>query len=51
MWVAAIVFAVVMTYILYKIVDALIGMRVEEKNEIVGLDLTQQSEAAYTVIE
>jgi ammonium transporter, Amt family len=51
MWVAAIVFAVVMTYILYKIVDAIVGMRVEEKNEIVGLDLTQQSEAAYTVIE
>jgi Amt family ammonium transporter len=51
MWIAAVVFAVVMTYILYKIVDAIIGMRVEEKNEIVGLDLTQQSEAAYTVIE
>ncbi len=51
MWVVAVVFAVVMTYILYKIVDAVIGMRVEEKNEIIGLDLTQQSEAAYTVIE
>jgi Amt family ammonium transporter len=47
----AVSFAVIMTYILFKIVDALIGMRVEEKNEIVGLDLTQQSEAAYTVIE
>jgi Amt family ammonium transporter len=48
---ATIVFAVVMTFIIFKVVDALIGMRVEEKNEIVGLDLTQQSEAAYTVIE
>jgi Amt family ammonium transporter len=47
----AVSFAVIMTFILFKIVDALIGMRVEEKNEIVGLDLTQQSEAAYTVIE
>ncbi|MEQ8213066.1 MAG: hypothetical protein ABRQ35_04125 [Smithellaceae bacterium] len=45
------VFAAVMTFIIFKIVDAVIGMRVEEKNEIVGLDLTQQSEAAYTVIE
>ena len=44
-------FAAIMTFIIFKIVDALIGMRVEEKNEIVGLDLTQQSEAAYTVIE
>lgn len=51
MWVAAVAFAVVMTFIIYKVVDAIIGMRVEEKNEIVGLDLTQQSESAYTVIE
>lgn len=48
---ATVVFAVTMTVIIFKIVDVLIGMRVEEKNEIVGLDLTQQSEAAYTVIE
>jgi ammonium transporter, Amt family len=47
----AVSFAVIMTFIIFKVVDALIGMRVEEKNEIVGLDLTQQSEAAYTVIE
>jgi len=51
MWIVTVVFAVVMTFIIYKIVDAIIGMRVEEKSEIVGLDLTQQSEAAYTVIE
>ncbi len=49
--VVAIPFAIIMTWIIFKVVDALIGMRVEEKNEIVGLDLTQQSEAAYTVIE
>jgi Amt family ammonium transporter len=49
--VVAVSFAVIMTFIIFKIVDAIIGMRVEEKNEIVGLDLTQQSEAAYTVIE
>ena len=51
MLIVTIVFAVVMTFIIFKIVDAVIGMRVEENNEIVGLDLTQQSEAAYTVIE
>ncbi len=51
MVVVTVVFAVVMTFIIYKIVDAILGMRVEEKNELVGLDLTQQSEAAYTVIE
>jgi Amt family ammonium transporter len=40
-----------MTFVIFKLVDAIIGMRVNEHNEIVGLDLTQQSEAAYTVIE
>jgi Amt family ammonium transporter len=49
--IVTVAFAVIMTFIIFKIVDAFIGMRVEEKNEIVGLDLTQQSEAAYTVIE
>ena len=47
----AVAFAAFMTFIIYKIVDAVLGMRVEEKNELIGLDLTQHSEAAYTVIE
>ena len=51
MLIVTVAFAAIMTFIIFKIVDALLGMRVEEKNEIVGLDLTQQSEAAYTVIE
>jgi ammonium transporter, Amt family len=51
MLVVTVAFAAIMTFIIFKIVDAIIGMRVEENNEIVGLDLTQQSEAAYTVIE
>ena len=45
------IFAAGMTWIIFKAVDALVGMRVEKKDEIVGLDLTQQSESAYTVIE
>ena len=49
--IVTVAFAAFMTFVIFKIVDAVIGMRVEEKIEIVGLDLTQQSEAAYTVIE
>lgn len=49
--VTAIVFAAAMTWILFKFVDALVGMRVEKKDEIIGLDLTQQSESAYTLVE
>ncbi|MGV8081815.1 MAG: ammonium transporter [Syntrophales bacterium] len=44
-------FAGIMTWILFKVVDAWIGMRVPAQDETIGLDLTQQSEAAYTVIE
>ena len=51
MLVVTIAFAAIMTFIIYRIVDAAIGMRVEEKNVIIGLDLTQQSESAYTVVE
>ena len=50
-YIVAPVFAAVMTWILFKFVDALVGIRVEKKDEIIGLDLTQQSESAYTVVE
>jgi Amt family ammonium transporter len=40
-----------MTWIIFKLVDAIIGVRVDKKSEIVGLDLTQHSESAYTLIE
>jgi len=47
----AVTYAAAMTWVLYKFVDALIGMRVEQKQEIIGLDLTQHSESAYTLVE
>jgi Amt family ammonium transporter len=49
--VVAVTYAAAMTWVLYKFVDALIGMRVEQKQEIIGLDLTQHSESAYTLVE
>ena len=45
------IFAAAMTWIIFKVVDGLVGMRVEKRDEIVGLDLTQQSESAYTVVD
>jgi Amt family ammonium transporter len=41
------VYAFVVTYILAKIVDVTIGLRVEEPEELVGLDLSQHAEKAY----
>ena len=39
------------TLVIYKVVDWTIGMRVSEKEENIGLDLTQHREGAYTVLE
>jgi len=47
----AVLYAVVVTIILFKVVDALLGMRADKKSEILGLDLSQQSESAYTVVD
>jgi Amt family ammonium transporter len=43
------VLAVVATYIILKVVDALVGLRVTEEDEIAGLDLSQHSETAYSM--
>lgn len=39
------------TLIIYKLVDLFIGVRVSEKEELMGLDLTQHRERAYTILE
>jgi len=41
-------FAAVMTFILFKIVDKLVGLRVLEKEESIGLDISQHGEMAYS---
>ena len=46
--VATIIFSGVMTFILFKIVDKLVGIRATQKEEIAGLDFTQHNEIAYT---
>jgi len=48
---AAALYTFVMTYIIYKLVDVFFVIRVKEREEIMGLDLTQHRESAYTVLE
>jgi Amt family ammonium transporter len=45
---ATYVLAIVLTYVILKIVDAVVGLRVTEEDEVAGLDLSQHSETAYT---
>ncbi len=47
----AIALSVVGTFIIFKICDLLIGMRVDMRDENIGLDLTQHHEAGYTLID
>jgi len=44
-------YSLIVTVLLYKIIDKILGIRVTEHEEDVGLDLTQHHEAAYTVLE
>ena len=45
------VFSFVASFILFKLVDMTVGLRVSEHEERVGLDLTQHREAAYTMLD
>jgi Amt family ammonium transporter len=45
--VASWVYACVMTLIIMKAVDAIVGLRVPEEEEVLGLDTTQHGEVAY----
>jgi len=36
------------SYVLLKLVDALVGLRVDQEDEVSGLDLSQHGETAYT---
>ena len=44
---ATLVWSFVLTFLLAKIIDATIGLRVAPDQEAEGLDVTQHAEAAY----
>ena len=47
--VAVILFSIVMTFVILKLVDVTIGLRVGEEEERMGLDATQHGELAYQI--
>jgi Amt family ammonium transporter len=47
----AIVYTFIVTLVIYKFVDIFFGMRVKDEDEVMGLDLTQHHEQAYTMLE
>jgi Amt family ammonium transporter len=47
--IVTLVFCFVGALVLLKVVDAVVGLRVYEEDEVVGLDLSQHGETAYTL--
>jgi ammonia channel protein AmtB len=48
---AVALYSLIATFIIYKAVDLFISVRVPTRDELLGLDLTQHNETAYTVLE
>ena len=48
---ATVVYSLIMSIIIFKVVDLIVGMRVSYKEESMGLDLSQHRESAYTVLD
>ncbi len=46
-----VVYSFVVTFALLKLVDIVMGLRVSEQDERIGLDLTQHREAGYTLLD
>lgn len=48
---AAMLYSIAVTFILLKVLDAVMGLRVADEEEVVGLDITQHEESAYTLLD
>jgi Amt family ammonium transporter len=48
---ATMAYSVIVTIVLLKVIDMTIGLRVTDEEEVVGLDITQHEESAYTLLD
>jgi Amt family ammonium transporter len=46
-----VVYSLVVSFVLLKLVDLVMGLRADEQEERIGLDLTEHREAAYTMLD
>ncbi len=46
-----IAYSFIISFVLLKLVDVLVGLRVSENEERIGLDLTQHRESGYTILD
>jgi Amt family ammonium transporter len=48
---AALLYTAGVTFVIYKLIDIFLGVRINEQEESIGLDLSQHREHAYTILE
>jgi Amt family ammonium transporter len=48
---ATLAYSMTVTFILLKILDRIMGLRVTDEDEVIGLDDTQHKESAYTLLD
>jgi ammonium transporter, Amt family len=46
---AVVAYAAVMTFVILKVINLFVALRVPEQDEVLGLDASQHREAAYTI--
>jgi Amt family ammonium transporter len=46
---ATIIYSMIVTFVILKVIDAIVGLRVDTDAELRGLDLAEHSEAGYTI--
>lgn len=49
--IAAVVYSVIITFVILKVLDLVMGLRVSDEEEVIGLDITQHEESAYTLLD
>ena len=47
--VAVAIYSFILTYVIAKVLDITVGLRVDEKTEIDGLDMTEHEEIGYRI--
>jgi len=48
---ASLLYTLAVTFIIIKVIDLTLGVRVQEKGEAIGLDLAEHNERAYTLVD
>ncbi len=48
---ATIIYVVAVTFVILKVLDSVMGLRVSDEEEVIGLDITQHEESAYTLLD